>query len=343
MPAEVETMFYYNEVPWHGQGTKVDHVLTAAEAITAAGLDWDVATVPIYVNNVAGIKGYKKIDGKKAIARMSDGKVLGVLGDGYTPVQNRDAFNFFDDVVATKEAKYHTAGSLQGGARVWLLAKLNGSGPISIKGDAVDKYLLLMNGHDGKLALKMFFTPVRVVCMNTLMAAESGAARGTMFYSRHTEGIGGRIEHAREILGITLKFYERFTEQATQLASLQLPAAQFPKLLTAAFAVPVKLLPGAGQTAGAKLASDVINFDDLSKRREEQFATVQRLFEGEGKGLDVKGIKGTKWAAYNAVVEYVDYMKKYGGANPDDLRLKNTWFSRGARIKQRAWDYLIKK
>lgn len=331
MPAEVETMFYYNEVPWHGLGTKVDHALTAAEAITTAGLDWEVATVPIYVNNVAGIKGYKKIDGKKAVARLTDGKVLGVLGDGYTPVQNKDAFNFFDDVVATKEAKYHTAGSLQGGGRVWILAKLDGKAPISIKGDPVDKYLLLMNGHDGKLALKMFFTPVRVVCMNTLMAAEAGAARGAMFYSRHTEGIGGRIEHAREILGITLKFYERFTEQATHLATLQLPAPQFPLLLAAAFG-----------TAGAIRPQDVVQLDDLSTRRQEQFATVQRLFEGEGKGLDTKGIKGTKWAAYNAVVEYVDYAKKYGGANPDDLRLKNTWFSRGARIKQRAWDYLIK-
>jgi len=334
MPAEVETMFYYNEVPWHGLGTKVDHVLSAEEAITTAGLDWEVGTIPIYVNNVAGIKGYRKIEGKKAITRLTDGKVMGIQGDGYTPWQNKDAFQFFDAVVATKEAKFHTAGSLMGGQRVWILAKLNGGGPISIKGDAVDKYLLLMNGHDGKLARKMFFTPVRVVCMNTLMAAESDAAKGgAIFYRRHTGGMGTHdIENAREILGLTLKFYERFTEQAIYLASHQLPAPQFPKLLAAAFG-----------TTGAIKPQDVVDLSDFSKRREEQMVTVQNMFEGGGKGLDTPGIKGTKWAAYNAVVEYVDYAKKYGGANPDDLRLKNTWFSRGAKIKQRAWDYLLKK
>jgi len=115
MPAEVETMFYYGETPWHGQGKPVDHALTATEAITAGGLDWNVIPMPIYINNLAGKKGFTKVAGKQALVRDTDGKVLTLIGTGYHPVQNLDAFNFFDDVVASKEAKFHTAGSLMGG------------------------------------------------------------------------------------------------------------------------------------------------------------------------------------------------------------------------------------
>ena len=343
MPAEVETMFYYGETPWHGQGTPVDHALTAEEAIAIAGLDWEVATVPIYVNNLAGVKGFVKIPGRNAVARVTDGKVLAVLGHQYTPVQNKEAFTFFDEVVASKDAKYHTAGSLLGGRWVWILAKLNGgNGTISIKGDAVDKYLLLMNGHDGTLAFKMFFTPIRVVCYNTLTAADAEAKAAMrhgrtdgMFYARHSETIMARIKQARDAIGISIKFYDNFAEQARALAERQLPAAQLPKLLAAAFGTTGALRPQ-DVLAGADLA------EQLSKRREAQFATVTRMFEGEGKGLNEPAIKGTKWAAYNAVVEYVDYAKKYGGTDPNDVRLKNTLFSGGGRIKKRAWEYLVK-
>ena len=335
MPAEVETMFYYGETPWHGQGTPVDHVLTAQEAIAAAGLDWLVETVPVYTN----IDGaYNAIEGKQAIRRNTDGKVLSILGTGYHPVQNQEAFNFFDGVVASKEAHYHTAGSLMGGRWVWLLAKLNGgNSTISIKGDAVDKHLLLINGHDGSLPFKMFFTPIRVVCMNTLMAADAeakaqarGGKRPEMFYARHSETIHNRMGEARDILGISLKFYGDFAEKAMHLANLQLPAAQMPKLLAAAF----------GST-GAIRPQDVVNLDDFTKRSQERMVAVTRLFDGEGKGLNEPGIKHTKWAAYNAVVEYIDYGRKYGGADSNDTRLKNTLFSKGAAIKKRAWNYLM--
>lgn len=342
MPAEVETMFYYGETPWHKQGTRVDHALTAEEAIAAAQLDWQVNTVPIYVNNVAGVKGFAKIPDRHAVVRETDGKVLAVLGHNYTPVQNREAFTFFDEVVASKEAHYNTAGSLLGGRWVWLLAKIGkDNGTISIKGDAVDKYLLLINGHDGTLAFKMFFTPIRVVCYNTLNAADAQARadmrqgnRDEMFYARHSETIMNRINKARDILGISVKYYDHFAETANRMANLQLSAAELPKLLVAAFG-----------TTGAVPAMHVplitgIDENAPTKQREQVFATVTRLFDGEGKGLNDPAIKHTRWAAYNAVVEYVDYGKKYGGKEPDDVRLKNTMFDKGGRIKKRAWDYL---
>lgn len=328
MPAEVETMFYYGDVPWHKQGTPLDQVATAEEAIAAAELGWEVETVPIYHYNKVGIV---QIPNKVAVRRVTDQHVFSILHPEYVPIQNADAFSFFDSVVGTKAAKYHTAGSLNHGARIWILAKLPGS--VKVKGDQVDKYLLLMNGHDGKLALKMFFTPVRVVCMNTLMAAEerATASRAAMFYSRHTGGIQTRMEFAREILGITNEFYDKFAEQANFLASKQLPAAQVPKLLVAAFG-----------TATSQRPSDIVKLDDFTKRREREMARVADFIEN-GKGIkDNPAIKGTRWAAYNGIVEYLDYGKKYGGADPDNLRLNNTWFGRGGSIKSKALTYLLK-
>jgi len=335
MANEAETMFKYDQASWQCQGTQVDHALTAKEAIVAAGLDWGVDTVPIYTNNLNG-KGFKVVDGKKAVARVTDGKVLSVLGNGYTPVQNVEAFNFFDQVVADGGAKYHMAGALQGGKRVWIMAKLNGgNGSISIKGDPVDKYLWLFNGHDGQAALRMLFAPIRLKCTNVLMGMMRQGVSADMFYARHSSGVLDRtlkITEAQEILGISTKFYENFAADANHLAQLQLPAAEMPKLLAAAFG-----------TTGAVRAEDVVSLDDFTTRSQERMAHVTRLFDGEGKGLDDAAIKHTKWAAYNAVVEYVDFGREYKGTNGADTRLKNTISGKGQAIKTRAWEYLTKE
>ena len=328
MSAEVESIFYYGESPWHKQGKEVLHALTAEEAIIEAGLNWEVDMAPLY-HRWQGNR--VKIEHKVGTRRLTDGRILGIVSPEYQPVQNRMAFGFFDSVVGTGEAKYHTAGSLRNGQKIWMLAKV-GDSPLSIKGDAVDKYLLLMNGHDGTHALKMFFTPVRVVCMNTLMAAEASARRVETFYAKHFGNVTGRMEQAREILGMTTRFFENFQEQAMLLAERQLPAPEFPKLLAVAFG-----------TTGAIRPEDVINLEDIgSTRKVNELVKIERLFDGEGKGLNEPGIRGTKWAAYNAVAEYCDYGRQYRGRVPEDNRLEDVWLGTIQRIKNRAWNYLIK-
>jgi len=326
MPAEVETMFYNTEVPWHGLGKKVDNYLTSEEAIKAAGLDWTVDPVNLFHN----FQGNRiMVEGKVGLRRNTDGRILSVLSPEYKPVQNAKAFEFFDSVVGTKSAIYDTAGSLRNGQKIWILAKVTGA--ISVKGDQVDKYIVLMNSHDGTVALKMFFTPVRVVCMNTLNAAEAGAARIETFYAKHTGNIATRMERAREILGMTNKFYEEFAEQANRLANAQLPPAQLPKLLAAAFG-----------TTGAIRPEDVVNFSDFgTTRRINEMEKIYELFGGSGKGLDIPNIRGTKWAAYNAIVEYIDYAKQFRGKQPEDNRLEYAWI-KSMNIKHRAWNYLLK-
>lgn len=327
--SQVESMFYYGEVPWHGLGVKVEGALTSEEAIVKAGLNWEVRTTPVFCQNAQG--RIQKIPGRMAVQRMSDGRVYTIAGMDYKPVQNIDAFKFFDGVVGEKAAMYHTAGSLKYGGRVWILAKLPED--ICVAGEQVEKYLLLMNGHDGKMALKMFFTPIRVVCRNTLRNALEGSDAADRFYARHTAGVDTKVESAREILKIAKKFYDKFGEQAQYLATKKFTDKELPLLLAAAFKPDIKMLPAADPK--------MYSLPDFSVRTKGELDKVRVLIHS-GTGQDNPKIQDTAWQAYNGIVEYVDYGKQYGGSNPENLRLQNVWGGNGLKIKERAFDYLLK-
>lgn len=154
------SMMYVGNAPWHGLGTKLNQPATSAEAICAAKLDWQVVKRPIYA---VGDGCLFPIPDKEAILRKGepgqpDGPVFGVVSTQYTPLQNTEAFEFFDSIVEGKQAIYHTAGALGKGERIWILAKLPSS--IRVIGDDItDKYLLLSNSHDASSAIQVKFTP----------------------------------------------------------------------------------------------------------------------------------------------------------------------------------------
>lgn len=159
-------MMYTGEVPWHRLGTRLDEPATAHEAINAAGLDYEVElTRLVTVNDIP-------IPHKLAVVREDSHAILGVVGNTYRPVQNRECFGFLDAVVADGSLRYHTAGALGKGERVWMLAKLPDDIRVKNSDDITEKYLLLSNSHDGSSSLRVFFTPIRVVCANTLAIAE---------------------------------------------------------------------------------------------------------------------------------------------------------------------------
>lgn len=190
MSANVESMFYTGrEVPWHGLGTMVMEAPTSQEALVAAGLDWNVIQKSMVTHDGIPISGFK------ANVRESDEKVLGVVTDRYKVVQNEEAFAFTDELLG-EGVTYETAGSLQGGRRTWLLAKLPQRYIIS--GDEITPYLVFMNSHDGTGAIKAAMTPVRVVCQNTLNLALDTARRA--WSTNHTGDIGGKLEEARHTL-----------------------------------------------------------------------------------------------------------------------------------------------
>ena len=189
MAANVETMFYTREKPWHGLGTKVAEAPSSEEALRLAGLDWQVEQEPVYTDTGEAVPGYK------ANIRDKDRRVLGVVTDRYKIIQNQEAFSFTDALLG-KGVRYETAGSLQGGRRVWLLARLPKEYIIS--GEQVSPYLVFSNTHDGSGAVKVALTPVRVVCCNTLNLALDTAKRSWSMI--HTGNIRDKLQEAEDTL-----------------------------------------------------------------------------------------------------------------------------------------------
>jgi len=188
MSANVETMFYVGETPWHGLGKSVKECKKSDEAIKLAGLDWDVIPNPIYDGFGRELSGYK------VNLRSTDNKILGIVSDKYKIVQNRDAFAFTDSLLG-QGVKYETAGSLASGKRVWMLARLENT---ILAEENIDPYLVFTNSHDGTGAVKVAITPVRVVCQNTLNLALSTASRH--WSARHMGQIEDKLEDAKMTL-----------------------------------------------------------------------------------------------------------------------------------------------
>lgn len=189
MAANVESMFYVRETPWHGLGVRVNEAAGSREALGLAGLDWNVVQEPIYTEEE------ELIDGYKANVRDSDRRVLGVVTDRYKIIQNREAFAFTDALLG-EGVRYETARSLLGGRKVWLLAHMPHEYIIS--GERISPYLLFSNTHDGSGAVRIALTPVRVVCNNTLNLALSTAKRS--WSMMHVGDIRGKIREARDTL-----------------------------------------------------------------------------------------------------------------------------------------------
>jgi len=319
MPAGITTtdgMMYTGNAPWHKLGVKLDNPATAAEAIEAAQMEWSVITKPVYVRNQAG--GFEEVDGKRAIVRADTQEVFTIMGNGYEPVQNKDAFSFFDAVIGQGEAIYHTAGSLYGGKRIWVMAKL----PDDIKitpDDVIQPYILLSNSHDGSTALRMQITPIRVVCANTLSVA-LGSNGG--FYAKHTRNVMQRAKDAREVLGLANAYYEMFARQVDQLVNTRMTVIEVQEYLQKVYQFK------ADQT-----------YADQDHRIVKAYETTLDLLGHPTNTLG--GIQGTQWAAYNAVTYYIDHEKPVRGqAYRDDRILDSSWFGTGAGIRQRAYDLL---
>lgn len=308
-------MAYYGETPWHGLGTRLENPATAEEAITAAGLGYEVEMAALATND--GIPVHQK----RAVVREDTGQVLGVVGNGYVPIQNRECFGFLDAVVAEGKVNYHTAGALGRGERIWLLAKLPESIRVNQTDDVVDRFLLLSNTHDGSSALRVFFTPIRVVCQNTLNLAEvRGMGQGVAIL--HKGDLAGKIREAQRVLGLAERFYDDAATKIDFMASHKPTAEQLQEFFKALYPDPT---------------------DSTNRRAQNVRQRLMELFEG-GVGHDMPGIQHTTWAALNAVTEYVDHARPSRGIDAQDRanrRLDSAWFGSGARLKAKAWNLAL--
>lgn len=305
------SMMYVGQKPWHELGTELNQPATAKEAISAAQLDYIVTPEPLFRKNG------QEMNNIKAIVRQDTQAILGAVSDSYRIIQNTEAFGFFDSVVEEGLAMYHTAGALGQGERIWIMAKLPESVLVT-KDDVVEKYLLLTNSHDGSSALRMYFTPIRVVCQNTLIASYANAKDGISI--RHTGNIMTKVSEAQRVLGLAVNYYMKFDNDAHALLKYQMNDKELKKYFD------FVLRAGAEPT----------QIEETTRHRNER-DTLNTLFH-LGKGNQLPEVRGSAWAAYNACTEYVDHHRTVKNLGEDKTnRLKNIWFGSGAAMKTRAY------
>lgn len=306
MAHEVETMAYAGELPWHGLGEKVSNDLSPAQIMKKAGCDWEVEKRPMtYVANGQ----MKMVTGKKALVRSSDDSLLDVVGDDWNPIQNKDAFEFFSEYVMAGDMEMHTAGSLKEGRNVWALAKIKDSFTI-LGDDQVDSYLLFSNPHQYGRAIDIRFTPIRVVCNNTLtLSLESKSVNSVKVGHRSTFD----PNVVKQTLGIAHEKFAKYKEMAEFLASKRFTADSLIKYYNEVFPFT------------HKAAQSVDKVEHLSKTAKEAFAVLETQ-PGARFG------EGTWWQALNSVTYLTDH--KLGRSN--DSRLQSAWFGINQARKLKA-------
>ena len=215
MPANVETMFYVRVAPWHGLGICVEETLTSGEALEKSGLDWNVIQRPIMTST------YDHIVGWKANIRDTDEQVLGIVTDRYKIVQNHEAFGFTDALLG-EGVRYETAGSLNNGRKVWLLAKLPDR--YFLEGEEIEPFLVFTNTHDGSGAIRVAMTPVRVVCQNTLNLALSSAKRA--WSTIHVGDMAKKLDEAYCTLSLAHSYMGSLGKEFNRLNKIKLSDAK---------------------------------------------------------------------------------------------------------------------
>jgi phage/plasmid-like protein (TIGR03299 family) len=316
MAHEIETMMYAGETPWHGLGVFVGQKpVTSEVALRESGLDWTVNKIPLQTAFNTPISTHC------AIERETDGKVLGVVGSKYRPMQNGEAFSFLDSLVSEGEMRYHTAGSLRGGQRVWLLGKI-GSHEV-VPNDRVDQFVMLYNSHDGSSALRVLWTEVRVVCANTARMALSSAKSGDGIAVRHTVNMERRVSEAAKVLGLAKSAAEVTADFHKRLAATAWTDADFKAFIES-------LVPD----------REIVEKGQRNTRRENVRDDLLDLWNGKAIGSEIAGVSGTAWAAYNAVTEYVNHHSSVK-SHKDGLRFENVMFGAGNDLVTKANSLLL--
>jgi len=300
---------------WHRLGVQVRDAVTSDQAITLASLDWRVLKVPT---------AYRWGDETRemgdvfALVRSDTGAHLGTVGRRYQVIQNADAFRFMDQVLAEHGARYETAGAIHGGAKVWLQVSLPEAAFTLAGNDRVEATALFTNPHDGSGVARCIPTSDRVVCANTLRVATNKAADAGLKI-RHTGSIRGKLDDARRALGIAVRGFERFREQADTLRATRVPdeRAYFGEVLDAVLDMTAARAGlGAERLADADILAAVIAGQEAKHRAVKSYqraidergailSDILQRYERERCG--VGGARGTAWAALNAVTEHADH------------------------------------
>jgi phage/plasmid-like protein (TIGR03299 family) len=331
MAHQVETMAYAGQVPWHGLGVQVDNTMSPEQMLEAAKLDWTVSKRPDYtvdkpdvwnIIDPTGEASFIRCEGDYHLVRDSDNKVMGKCGDSYVPFQNSEVMHFFKKFTDAGKMTMETAGSLKEGKDIWGLAKLTDEFSLT-GGDHIKGYLLLNNSHQVGKAMTIMFTPIRVVCNNTLTMALNDAHN--RFRVLHLQMFDEEIHKAAELaLGLSGNQMKLFKEQAEFLASKTAKSFDLDNWIAELFQ-PNLLIERAK-------ADDL---DTLPPLHQEFSNTADLVYQAveTSPGHDMSSAKGTWWGALNAVTHVVDHQKR---SQIEGNALHSAWFGSGAQTKRKA-------
>lgn len=338
----IKSMFSVNEKPWHGLGKVLETPpATVAEAIQVAGIDPEIQTEPLYLGNGTKVE-------RNAVTSKATGFVYGTVGPDWQVIQPAEAFAPCQPFLDAKVATIETAGSLDEGRRVWMLLKLNKPDSVIVPqaDDRVQKYLLAAVGHDGTLAFRLGTTAIRVVCQNTLSASIRTGQSDHVRITHRTRNAAQAIEAVTATIQAVDARFEEAAKVFRALAAIKITSAkQLENYITAVFNIKTKkdaiettatesrkadsfadLLSGSAQISG-HTAIHAAKYGDAEKMAQDVqsrvLEKVAHLFES-GRGQREQGIRGTGWAAYNAVTEYCTWER---GHNADN-RLNNVWLNK---------------
>ena len=303
----VAQMAYAGSVPWHGLGKQVPADLTPAQMLETAGLNWNVDKVQAYAN----VNGQQVAIGQSALVRSRDHKILDVVSDDWNPVQNEQAFEFFNDFVAAGDMEMNTAGSLKDGQIVWGLAKVKESFEL-FKGDKIDSYLLFSNFHKYGHSTDVRFTPIRVVCNNTLtLSLNSKVERMAKISHRKIF----QPDNVKEMLGIAKDKLVKYKEMASFLGSKQAKNEDIVEYFCRVFPV-----SGANETKKKEMSKNAeIAMSVLHTQPGAEYA------------------EGSWWQPFNAVTYVTDHL----AGRSADSRLSSAWYGYHKGVKTKALELAI--
>ncbi len=305
------------EPAWHHLGQILDHVFTAKEAIEFGGLDFTVEKQRLLTERWLEVPNYF------ATVRQDNNDVLGMVGKDYTIVQNRDVFSFFDQIVGEGKAIYETAGCLGKGGVIFITAKLPKQIVIGDDGP-IDNYLVLCSSHDGSMAITAFFTPVRVVCQNTLNAAFSNNTNRV--YIKHTQNVKERFVEAALIMGMHSQYLNKLEVAFRLLYDKKVSDQDMKSIITRAFLSKEEIKTLA-------ITGDV----ELSTRKTNMVDGVVQYYH---QASEIDSIRGTGYGVYNAVAGYFQNMKNF---RSDEVKMKSIVLGGlSAQYSQRVFDRLVK-
>lgn len=315
-----QTMFSVRETPWHGLGKVVHDAPTVKDAIKLAGLDWDVEISQVFDDQGNSLHQFGKLFYRTE--QLPDGTKqrvpLGIVGAETHPYQNAEGFEWFNEYVDKGLCTLETAGALRGGKLIWILAKLKGDNTNIVGNDEVSKFLMISNSHDGTQSVRVGFTPIRVVCANTLAMAHGDKSKASkLLRIRHSKKVKSNVDLLKENIDIANQQFEMTAERYRFLASRGVNAADLRKFV--------------------KLVLEVDKEDkDIKTRTMGQIEEIEDRFES-GLGNNMEGVRGSWWAAYNAVTEWLNYAR----GQTRETRLNSLWFGNGAKDNERALELAI--